>query len=130
MKLHKGMRWLVLVAAVTVLGSFGAQANHGLAATLQGSAGGNAVAGFGTYESGDGNEQTWLFSIEVHGAGHDASYTDCVGVGSVEVGFTSDCGFTIGGIGHSHSFPTGADAHEVSWTDSGSAGTILLVAVV
>lgn len=92
----------------------------------------------GDYVSGGRHEQAWAFTvIEAGDCPHGALFTDaCVGIGSVEFGFTGSCAsgrfFVLGGTWHAHPCcePADVDAHGAYLQYGGavvaSSGTVVV----
>lgn len=137
-------RLLIVGAALALVGvpvvlAHPASANHGQAAVYRAISGDCAVQFEGLYDSGDGNEQTWVFSIEfveytATCSSVETEVNGCDGFGSIEAGFVpaSACAQTwsLGGTGDLHPYPNlGLDSHPVTivWGSFEGAGEVTVV---
>ena len=118
---------MVLVVAGLLMPA--AMATHGDVAVYA-TTDGSLVNAVGTYMSGGGNAQTWLFSI----------YSDtCTAFGSIEVGFQtgtragdvcdSGANLVTSGTGHFHAYPNAntPDIHDVSVTYAGFTSPAVVI---
>jgi len=118
---------LGIAMIVGVLATSPARADHGLmitysimgASSAAGTAGppGHAVAKF---TRGNESDQTFTFQGVVNGM----PIKDCNGHGSIETGFTLDCGYVISGtkVEVPFTFPGSVEVQDVVWTASSSTG--------
>lgn len=114
---------LFLASLIALLSAPLVAANHGQVLVASGSAGDLSVSWVATYDSGDGDAQTWIFDVVV---GDEAF--ECLGLGSVEIGFTfAGCAhaFSTSGVGHFHAYldVPPADTHAVAFTLDAATGS-------
>lgn len=109
---------LIILTTTALMTAFllapAATADHGLTGTLVADNG--LLTADLQYAGGIGNAQTWTFTWGLAGA----TIVSCDGLGSIEVGFTSQgcpIDWSTGPTGDFHPYPNcAADTHEIDYT--------------